>query len=262
MIIYKIIKSKAILSSNQISRLFAFRGIMSSVEQGKKAAAFAAVNNHVKDGQKVGIGSGSTVVYAVQRISERGKEEGLKLVCVPTSFQATQLIQENNLVLSDLNSTPELDIAIDGADEVDASLNLIKGGGACQTQEKAVAVAATNLYIIADYRKDSVKLGENWKKGVPIEVLPFTYIPVQRRIQAALGGQANLRMAKQKAGPVVTDNGNFVLDWVFDECSTDWTATHQTLKLIPGVVETGLFCGMTKRVYFGMEDGSVKTSEL
>ncbi|XP_067949094.1 ribose-5-phosphate isomerase-like isoform X2 [Watersipora subatra] len=231
----------------------------SLIEQGKKAAAIAAVNNHVKDGQKIGIGSGSTIVYAVEHLAERVKTENMKVTCVPTSFQATQLIQEHGLVLSDLNSTPELDIAIDGADEVDTALNLIKGGGGCQTQEKAVAAAANEFYVVADFRKNSANLGEKWKKGVPIEVLPFTYRTLMTRIESSLGGKAVLRMAQHKAGPVITDNGNFILDWVFDSCQGDWSSTNVTLKMMPGVIETGLFCGMASAVYIGMEDGTVKS---
>ncbi|KAH3782498.1 hypothetical protein DPMN_160415 [Dreissena polymorpha] len=125
---------------------------MAGIEAGKKAAAIAAVNNHIKDGQVVGIGSGTTVVSAVQRIAERVKQENLKLVCIPTSFQAKQLILENNLVLGTLEQYPELDVAIDGADEVDAALTCIKGGGGCLTQEKIVANCAKEFIVIADER--------------------------------------------------------------------------------------------------------------
>ena len=109
---------------------------MSTVEAAKRLAARAAVDAFVKNGDKVGIGSGSTVVYAVERIAERIKNEKISLICVPSSFQARKLIIENNLILSDLEITPKLDVAIDGADEVDAELTLIKGGGGCLLQEK------------------------------------------------------------------------------------------------------------------------------
>ena len=98
-----------------------------------------------------------------------------QLICVPSSFQARQLIIQNGLVLSDLEITPELDVAIDGADEVDEKLTLIKGGGGCLLQEKIVINAAKEFVVVADYRKDSKELGEQWKKGVPIEVLPLAY---------------------------------------------------------------------------------------
>ncbi|XP_071946922.1 ribose-5-phosphate isomerase-like [Antedon mediterranea] len=226
-------------------------------ESAKKAAAIAAVNNHVKDKQIVGIGSGSTIVYAVERLAERVKKENLTLQCVPTSFQARQLIINNNLNLSDLEKTPCLDVAIDGADEVDTDLNLIKGGGGCLTQEKIIAYNAETFIVIADYRKDSKQFGEKWKKGVPIEVIAMAYKPVMKKIESLLGGQAVLRMAQAKAGPVVTDNGNLIVDWKFDKVSGNWQDINQTLMMIPGVVDTGLFVKMAKKVYFGMEDGSV-----
>jgi ribose 5-phosphate isomerase A len=104
-----------------------------------------------------------------------------------------------------------IDVTIDGADEVDLQLNCIKGGGACQLQEKIVAFAAKKFVIIADYRKESSKLGEQWVQGVPIEVVPMAYVPLMNKLKE-FGGAPVLRMAKNKAGPVVTDNGNFVLD--------------------------------------------------
>lgn len=230
---------------------------MDKVESAKRAAAHTAVDDHVKDAYRVGVGSGSTVVYAVERLAQRVHEEGLKVVCVPTSFQARQLIVNNNLELSDLEITPELDVAIDGADEADEKLTLIKGGGGCQLQEKIVAAAAKIFVVIADYRKDSTALGEQWKKGIPIEVIPMAYCPVKLKIEKELGGQAVLRQAKAKAGPVVTDNGNFILDWVFDKIH-DWEKVNQQIMMIPGVVETGLFVGMASVAYFGMQDGSVR----
>lgn len=229
---------------------------MSSAEAGKKAAAYKAVDNHVKDNQVIGIGSGSTIVYAVERLAQRVRDEHLKVKCVPTSFQSRQLITKNELILSDLERTPLLDIAIDGADEVDSQLNCIKGGGACQFQEKIVASCAKEFIIVADDRKNSEELGESWKRGVPIEVLPVAYRPVKLRIEEKVGGKAVLRMAENKAGPIVTDNGNFVLDWLFDKPCV-WHEINTAIKLIPGVVETGLFLNMAKVAYFGKADGSV-----
>ncbi|XP_030211902.1 ribose-5-phosphate isomerase [Gadus morhua] len=153
-----------------------------------------------------------------------------------------------------------LDVAIDGADEVDAGLILIKGGGGCLTQEKIVAGCAKHFIVIADYRKDSVSLGEQWKKGVPVEVIPMAYVPVARRIARCFGGEAVLRMAVSKAGPVVTDNGNFILDWKFEGVQ-NWKEVNRDIKMIPGVVETGLFVGMAERAYFGMEDGTVQVRD-
>ncbi|KAK7789446.1 hypothetical protein R5R35_005375 [Gryllus longicercus] len=235
---------------------------MGSVDAAKKAAAVKAVDEYVKNNFVLGIGSGSTIVYAVERLAERVKLENLSIVCVPTSFQARQLIIQHNLILSDLERNPKLDCAIDGADEVDAKLTLIKGGGGCLTQEKIVASCAKQLIIVCDFMKDSKALGEKYKKGVPIEVIPMAFVPVQRKIEEDLGGKAELRMAKQKAGPVVTDNGNFILDWIFPEKSYDWESTNTKIKMIPGVVETGLFVNMTHKVFYGMADGSVKEKSV
>ncbi|XP_064809159.1 ribose-5-phosphate isomerase isoform X2 [Oncorhynchus masou masou] len=154
----------------------------------------------------------------------------------------------------------QLDVAIDGADEVDAALTLIKGGGGCLTQEKIVAGCAKHFIVIADFRKDSSVLGQQWKKGVPIEVIPMAYVPVSRTIAKRFGGEAVLRMAVSKAGPVVTDNSNFILDWKFEHAQ-NWKEVNTAIKMIPGVVETGLFVGMAERVYFGMEDGSVRVRD-
>uniref|UniRef100_A0A3P8WBN6 ribose-5-phosphate isomerase n=1 Tax=Cynoglossus semilaevis TaxID=244447 RepID=A0A3P8WBN6_CYNSE len=221
-------------------RRFRHSAAKNMAEEAKKKAAYAAVDNHVQNNQVVGVGSGSTIVYAVDRLAERVRQEKLNIVCVPTSFQ--------------------LDVAIDGADEVDSDLTLIKGGGGCLTQEKIVAGCAKHFVVIADYRKDSKTLGQQWKKGVPIEVIPMSYIPVSRTIARCFGGEARLRMAVSKAGPVVTDNSNFILDWKFDQAQ-DWKEVNTAIKMIPGVVETGLFVSMAERAYFGMEDGSVQVRD-
>lgn len=225
-------------------------------DQAKKVAAYKAVDTHVKDNFKIGIGSGSTIVFAVERLAQRIKNEHLKVVCVPTSFQARQLIIDNNLTLSDLEITPLLDLAIDGADEVDENMTLIKGGGGCLLQEKIVAAAAKEFVVIADEGKRSTNLGQSWKKGVPIEVVPMAYKHVMRTIADNIGGKPVLRQAKAKAGPVVTDNGNFILDWQF-EGNHDWASVNTAIKMIPGVVETGLFINMAQFVYFGTPQETV-----
>lgn len=214
----------------------------------------------MENNQVLGIGSGSTIVHAVQRIAERVKQENLNLICIPTSFQARQLILQHGLTLSDLDRHPEIDLAIDGADEVDADLNLIKGGGGCLTQEKIVAGNASRFIVIADFRKDSKNLGDQWHKGIPIEVIPMAYVPVSRTVTQKFGGVIELRMAVNKAGPVVTDNGNFILDWKFDRVHK-WSEVNTAITMIPGVVDTGLFINMAERVYFGMQDGSVNMRE-
>ncbi|TNN39633.1 Ribose-5-phosphate isomerase [Liparis tanakae] len=186
-------------------------------EEAKKLAAHAAVNNHVQE-------SAAIHIVHVFLAAERVRQEKLHIVCVPTSFQARQLILQHGLTLSDLDRHPELDVAIDGADEVDADLTLIKGGGGCLTQEKIVAGCAKHFIVIADYRKDSKALGQQWKKGVPIEVIPMAYVPVSRTIAKRFGGEA---------GPVVTDNSNFILDWKFERAE-NWKEVNTAIKMIPG----------------------------
>ncbi|XP_065071527.1 ribose-5-phosphate isomerase-like isoform X1 [Rhopilema esculentum] len=222
----------------------------------KKSAGFGAVDMYVENNQKIGIGSGSTIVFAVERIAEKVKLEGLTVECVPTSFQARQLITEAGLTLSDLDRSPELDLAIDGADEVDAMLNCIKGGGGCLTQEKIVASCAKKFVVIADNRKKSEKFGQKWTKGVPLEVVPMAYQPVLNKLKS-MRLTPSLRMAKAKAGPLVTDNGNFIIDFQFGEIE-DWSQLNRDIKMIPGVVETGLFIGMADTVIFGKDDGSIE----
>ncbi|KAJ6646017.1 Ribose-5-phosphate isomerase [Pseudolycoriella hygida] len=229
-----------------------------SLESSKRVAAYKAVDEWVKPNTAIGIGSGSTVIYAVERLKQRVVNENIKVFCVPTSFQARQLIISNGLILSDLEAHPELDCAIDGADEADANLTLIKGGGGCLLQEKVVASCAQSLIIVADYTKDSTKLGQQYRKGIPIEVVPMAYVPVKRKIEGLFGGSVNLRMSVAKAGPCVTDNGNFLLDWQFPtDADSDWAAVNRDILMIPGVVESGLFVNMVRKAYFGLADGNV-----
>lgn len=233
---------------------------MDAVEVGKRGAAYRAVDENIDESTRVvGVGSGSTVIYAVDRLAERCKADAkLDFVCVPTSFQSRQLIVENGLQLADLGTHPVIDVTIDGADEIDPQLNAIKGGGGCHLMEKCVAFAASRFILIADSRKQSSVLGSKWTKGVPLEVVPFAYVPVMRHIERELGGKPVLRMAKSKTGPVVTDSGNFVVDVVFGELGDQQVAELNTeLLAVPGVVETGLFVAMASKAYIGNADGSV-----
>ncbi|KAI9332289.1 ribose 5-phosphate isomerase A-domain-containing protein [Zopfochytrium polystomum] len=239
--------------------------LLDPVESAKRAAARRAIDVHVTaDSKVIGIGSGSTIVYCVERLAERVRDGQVSVAaCIPTSFQAKQLIIENGLPLAELNSYPIIDVAFDGADEVDPELNCIKGGGGCHLLEKLVAASARVFVLVADDRKISNALGTKWTKGVPLEVIPSAYVPIQKKV-ALLGGTAHLRMAVRKAGPVVTDSGNLILDVTFPLDSilaTDPAACHNKMIAIPGVVETGLFSGMAKWAYFGCSDGSVKVSQ-
>jgi len=196
----------------------------------------------------VGLGSGTTAAYAVIAIGERRKHENLNIQGIPSSYQAFQLAVECGIPITTLEEHPIIDVNIDGADQIDPQLNLIKGMGAALTREKIVAAASKQNIIIADEKKRVKTLGEN-NHPVPLEVLPFAIALVQRRIKA-LGGNSVLREAKGKLGPIISDNGNAIMDATFGPIK-DPAKLAQELKMIPGVVETGLFINLTDIVYLG-----------
>jgi ribose 5-phosphate isomerase A len=216
-------------------------------EAAKKKAALAAVK-HVKDGFVVGLGSGSTAAYAIKALGERIKREKLSLLAVPTSYQAFLLAVRCGIAVTTLDEHPIIDVTIDGADQIDAKLNLIKGMGAALAREKIVASESKMNIIIADEGKKVAVLGE---KGhpVPVEVLPFAITTVKRRIEA-VGGKAVLREGKGKLGPVITDNGNAIIDASFGMISNA-AELEKKMKMIPGVVETGLFISLADIAYVG-----------
>lgn len=221
------------------------------VEAAKRKAAEEAVQ-HVEDGMVIGLGSGSTVAYAVEALGRRVQRENLKVKAVPTSYQTLMLMLENHIAPASLEEHPKLSLTIDGADQIDPRLNMIKGMGGALTREKIVASASETLLIIADWRKQVEVLGQN-NQPVPIEVLPFALKPVTQKI-ADLGGIPNVRMGSGKVGPVVTDNGNFIVDAYFGHI-IDPAGLEQALKAIPGVVETGLFIEMADKVFIGNREG-------
>jgi len=216
-------------------------------EAAKKKAAEAAVK-HVKDGFVVGLGSGSTAAYAIEALGERIKRENLHILGVPTSYQAFLLAVKNGIAVTTLEEHAVIDVTIDGADQIDPKLNLIKGMGAALAREKIVASTAKQNIIIADESKKVKALGEN-NQPVPVEVLPFAIAVMNRRIEAA-GGKPSLREGKGKVGPVITDNGNVVIDANFGVISNA-AELELKLKMIPGVVETGLFVGLADVCFLG-----------
>jgi len=233
---------------------------LSAIEQSKQLAAYTAVDKHILPHHKIiGIGSGSTVPYVVERIVQQGAELNKDRIFIPTGFQSKELIISSHLNLGDVDQFLTIDVTIDGADEVDPQLNCIKGGGACHLREKVLAEAAKTFIVVADYRKNSEYLGKSFAQGVPIEVVPFAYAKVLRDLREVLGSpSASLRMAKAKAGPVVSDNGNFVIDAPFSrELIKDPYVLLPKIKLLTGVVEVGLFCNIAQAAYFGNQDGSV-----
>lgn len=237
-----------------------FRTMASLVDQAKKAAAYKAVDdNFPKTAKVVGVGSGSTVVFVAERLGQLPNKS--QFVCIPTGFQSKQLIIDNGLNLGTIEQFPTVDIAFDGADEVDGHLNLIKGGGACLFQEKLVAGAASKFIVVADFRKKSKALGLQWTQGVPIEIVPNSYAKVTLDLQALGAKNVALRQGgAAKAGPVITDNNNFLLDADFGEIN-DPVTLHNKIKALVGVVETGLFTGMAQKAYFGEETGEVSLWE-
>jgi ribose 5-phosphate isomerase A len=215
------------------------------VEEAKRKAALEAVK-HVKNGFVVGLGSGSTAAYAIEALGEKVKRENLRIFGVPTSYQAFLLAVKHGIAVTTLEEYPVVDVTIDGVDQVDSELNLIKGMGAALAREKIVASASKRNVIIADESKKVKVLGEN-NHPVPIEVLPFAISIVKRRIEA-IGGNPSLREGKGKVGPVITDNGNVIIDATFGLIDNA-AALEKKLKFIAGVVETGLFVGLADTVY-------------
>jgi ribose 5-phosphate isomerase A len=230
--------------------------MQASPDAAKRNAAYAAAE-HVKDGMVIGLGSGTTAAYAIMALGERRKHENLQILGIPSSYQAFQLAVLNGIAVTTLEEHPIIDVNIDGADQIDPQLNLIKGMGAALAREKIVAASSLHNIFAADEKKKVNALGEG-NHPVPLEVLPFAIALVQRRIQA-LGGSPLLRETKGKLGPVISDNGNAIMDATFGVIKDPTVLAYQ-LKMIPGVVETGLFIGLTDIVYLGA-DFAVKKLE-
>ena len=223
------------------------------IEKAKKRAALEAVKN-VKDGYIIGLGSGSTAAYAIKEIGKITRQKNWQILGVPTSYQAMQLAIQCGIRLTTLQEHPQLDLTIDGADQIDKELNLIKGMGGALTREKIVASTSKRVIIVADETKLVNKLGTN--HPVPVEVLPFATSTVMLKIRK-MKGRTRLRETSGKVGPLVTDNGNFILDADFGPIDAPSELNFQ-LKSIPGVVETGIFAGMADIVYLGTKNTARK----
>ncbi|MDC0261165.1 ribose-5-phosphate isomerase RpiA [Synechococcus sp. AH-551-N17] len=221
--------------------------------QMKQAVAEAAVAQ-IRDGMVVGLGSGSTAALMIQGLGARLAAGQLHdIVGVTTSFQGEVLAAELRIPLRALNAIDRIDLAIDGADEVDPSFQLIKGGGACHVQEKLVADRAERFIVVVDSTKLVQRLNLDFL--LPVEVLPGAWVQVQSRLKS-MGGVAELRMATRKAGPVVTDQGNLVLDVRFEAGISDPIALERDINNLPGVLENGLFVNLADEVLVGeINDG-------
>jgi ribose 5-phosphate isomerase A len=215
----------------------------------------------VQSGSIVGLGTGSTTAFAIQAIGERLQSGELtNIQGVSTSFQAIVLAKQYGIPLTSLDQVDQIDIAIDGADEVDPDKNLIKGGGAAHTQEKIVDSFANQFIVVVDSGKLVSRLGTTFL--LPVEVIPMAMSPVLRAIEA-LGGKPQLRMGVKKAGPVITDQGNFVIDVKFENGIDHPAELEKTLNNIPGVLENGLFVGVTDLVLVGeIQDGKPVVREF
>ncbi|MGB7333323.1 MAG: ribose-5-phosphate isomerase RpiA [Terriglobales bacterium] len=212
-------------------------------EEEKEAAGRAAALL-VHDGDVVGLGTGSTAYFTVIALGERVKA-GLKIIGIPTSVQTADLARGVGIRLTTLDENPEIDITIDGADEVDPQLRLIKGGGGALTREKVIATASKKMVVVVDSSKVVTVLG---KFPLPIEVIAFARTVVERKI-ASLGGTPKLRL-KSDGSSFLTDNGNQILDCSFGKIA-DPPALAQVLSDTPGIVEHGLFIGLAKVALVG-----------
>jgi ribose 5-phosphate isomerase A len=208
-------------------------------DQEKEAAARASLR-FVRDGDIVGLGSGSTAAYAVRLLGERVRA-GLKIRGIPTSSQTRELAASLGIPLTTFDEVQEIDVTIDGADEVDPQLCLTKGGGGALLREKIVASASRQVVIIADSSKQVPMLG---KFPLPIEVIPFAQLLVKKKMEA-LGASVKLRQSG--GSPFVTDEGHHILDCSFGQIS-DPPALARRLSDMPGIVEHGLFIGMASVV--------------
>jgi ribose 5-phosphate isomerase A len=224
------------------------------ITQQKQQAALKAAE-HVKDGDIVGLGSGSTAAFAIEALGERVKTEGIHIMGIPSSYQAFELAVQHGIQVTTLEEHPVIDVTIDGADQLTPELYLIKGGGAALAREKIVASASKINVIIADAAKKAPYLGCN-NQFVPVEVIPFALSPVKRKLQE-LGGKVTIREAKGKLGPIITDNGNAVADVVFGEIRNPAELAVK-IKMIPGVAEVGIFAGLTDVAYLGTANGVEK----
>lgn len=215
-------------------------------ESAKKLAGSRAAE-YVDDGMLVGLGTGSTAAYAIRELG-RAVDQGLDIRGIPTSFQARREAKDAGIPLCSLGDTDRVDLTIDGADQV-AGMKLIKGGGGAHTREKIVSSIANDTVIVVD----ESKLASSLHRPVPVEVIPAARSAVTRGIRD-LGGETVLRESSGKDGPVVTDNGNLLMDCDFGQLE-DPAELGESLSQIPGIVEHGLFIDVADTIIVGDESG-------
>lgn len=223
------------------------------IEQMKKAAGYKAAS-FIKDHMIIGIGTGSTTKYFIEKIIERQKLENLKIEAVVTSNQSLKQATDGNIPIIDINSIESVDITVDGADEIDPQKRMIKGGGGALLREKMIATMSKELVVIVDETKLSKQLGSH---KLPIEIVPFACNVTLRHIQK-LGNFAQIRTAKDNLNEYfVTDNGNYIIDIHFQGPLNEPEKEEAFLRDIPGVVETGFFFHLAGRVITSFKDGQI-----
>ncbi|WP_192966032.1 ribose-5-phosphate isomerase RpiA [Phycobacter azelaicus] len=236
-------------------------GELSPIDKAKFVAAKRAADM-VEDGMRVGLGTGSTAAWLVRCLGEMVREQGLKFTAVPTSSRTAELAREMGIDVISLDEAKWLDLTIDGADEFDEDLNLIKGGGGALLQEKIVATASDQMVVIADAGKEVETLGAF---PLPVEIIPFGWQTTQALIEETLvsmdvlGRSATLRMNGE--APFVTDEGNYILDLHLKRIG-NVRQLAMVLNQIPGVVENGLFIDICDTVIIGYGDGTVETRDI
>ena len=217
-------------------------------EELKKLAGEKAVE-HIEDGMIVGLGTGSTVEYTLRKLGEKVKN-GLKIQGIPTSIHTKRIAKEENIPLTTLDENPEIDVTIDGADEVDSCLNLIKGGGGALTREKIIAFNSKKVIIVIDDSKVVKALGIDF--DLPVEVVKFGWTSTKKTLEE-LGCEVKLRKVMGEQ-PFITDNSNYILDCEFERIENS-EELEITINNIPGVVENGLFIGLVDEVIVGGKQG-------
>jgi ribose 5-phosphate isomerase A len=210
-----------------------------------KAADYAL--RFIKDGQTVGLGTGTTATFAIEGIA-RLVSEGLQIRGVPTSIKTEQLARKLGIPIVDLNEVERVDVTLDGADQIDSDFNMIKGGGGALTREKLVAIASEQEIILVDQSKLAERLGQS--SCVPVEVLPFGW-RLTARLLADLGCSPRLR--ESGGSPFETDNGNYILDCDFGPIA-DAGSLEKQINQVPGVIESGLFIGLVDVLIVGFDD--------
>jgi ribose 5-phosphate isomerase A len=224
---------------------------MLSQEEIKQLVAKQAAHL-VQNNMTVGIGTGSTIYWLILELGKRVKQ-GLFFRAIPTSKKTAALAAQHNIPLAELNDVDSIDITIDGADEIDPHLQLIKGGGGALLQEKMVAAASRELFILADQSKLVQHLG---KFPLPLEVIPFGWKQVQRNIRETYNIETTLRI--QDDQPFITDHGHYILDCPFQRIDQPDELMFE-LNTIPGVVDSGLFINMADIALIGFPDGKTET---